>query len=163
MISFSSAAKVIRVLWKRNTPEPDFAFTAAAITDKNGVPRVYVDPVSGLVVTPGSIPAVQVLSGDGAITIKQGTVFITKGSAVAGTLAAPVAGLPTAGGDDGKRLLIESTTAFAHVITTPANKINGADDTATFGTAVSNSIELVAYNGVWYVANTAKGVTLTEV
>src|SRR5205823_11763355 len=94
----------------------------------------------------------QVLSADGAITVKDGRVVITKGSAVAATLAAPVSGLPNAGGDDFKRLTIVSSTAFAHVTTSPVRGFNakGSSGTCTFTAAKGNSVVLVAYNGDWY-------------
>jgi hypothetical protein len=87
-------------------------------------------------------------STDGAIAIKSGHVVITKGSAAAMTLAAPIATT-----DDFKRLTIFATTGFAHTVTTPANKINGNKLTATFANA-GDSLELVAYQGVWYRVNT---------
>jgi hypothetical protein len=85
----------------------------------------------------------------GAIGIKEGKVFIGGGVATALTLVAPTAGLPAAGGDDGKKLEIVAVTAHAHTVTTPATKINGADDTVTFA-AVGDWVELTAYNGIWY-------------
>lgn len=100
----------------------------------------------------------QVASADGAITIKSGVCVITKGTAAALTLAAP-----TAGADDGKRLLIVSTTAAAHTVTQTTPGINNgstASDVGTFGAAIGNNIELVAYNGIWYTAGTPRGVTL---
>jgi len=118
---------------------------------------------AALVTVDGSHNNVQKLTAAGAITIKSGTAFLNTGTAGAITLAAPAAGLPAAGGNDGQRLAIIALDAFAYTVTTPANKINGADDTATWTAAVGNSIELVAYNGVWYVVGTAKGVALTEV
>jgi len=93
------------------------------------------------------IRPVQVASADGAITIKEGVVIITKGSAAALTLAAP-----TAGDDDGKELTIRSTTAFAHTVTI-ANGLAGAGasaDVGTFGAAASNGVDLYAYHGAWY-------------
>jgi hypothetical protein len=94
--------------------------------------------------------AVEVESANGAIGIKEGTAFITKASAAALTLAAPVSGLPSAAGDDGKCLRIIATTAAAHTVTTPANKLNGATHVATFGGAIGDCLELFAYGGVWY-------------
>lgn len=91
---------------------------------------------------------VQVLSGDGAIAISDGLVYITKGSAAAITLAAPLA--------DGYELEVISTTAFAHTLTqtTPGFNNGGtASDVGTFAAAVGNSIKLRSYNGVWWVAN----------
>lgn len=105
---------------------------------------------------------IQVLSADGAITIKSGKVIITKGSALAATLAAPTAGLLAAGGDDGKELEIYSTTAFAHTVTI-ANGLAGAGasaDVGTFGAAAANRVRLFAYNGAWYLSGgAAVGVT----
>lgn len=101
-----------------------------------------------------------VASTDGPIDSTKDLVVITKGSAAALTLAAPVAGAASVGGDDGKELSVLSTTAFAHTVTTPANKINGNKLTATFAAAVGNIVEFYAYNGVWYVKNQT-GITLT--
>jgi hypothetical protein len=90
---------------------------------------------------------------DGTVAIKDGQVVISKGSAIALTLPAPAAGLPTAStpGDDGKVLRIVSTTAFAHVVTC-AQGFNGkgASGTATFGAAKGNGCELIAQGGQWY-------------
>ena len=95
-----------------------------------------------------------------AIQATQGVFHITKGSAAAYTLAAPVAGLPTAGGQDGYILRICAATAFAHVVTTPANGLNGNKHIATFAAAIGNGIELHAKGGLWLVfAN--QGVTLS--
>lgn len=89
-------------------------------------------------------------------------VFVTKAGVDAMTLAAPVAGVYPANtslgdvlgtpNDDGKRILIMSTTLFAHTITTPANKINGNKHILTFGAlAAGNFVELIAFNGVWWI------------
>jgi hypothetical protein len=89
---------------------------------------------------------VEVKSGDGAIlSVAGGVVFITKGSAAALTLAAPA--------NDGARLVIISTTAFAHTVTV-AGGIAGAGasaDVGTFGAAAGNGVTLISYNGLWYV------------
>jgi hypothetical protein len=108
----------------------------------------------------GERDKIEVEAASGAIGIVEGLAIITMGSAAALTLAAPTPGGPGVG-DDGKHLAILSTTAFAHVVTTPANKINGSKLTATFAAAVASSIEFIAYNGVWYQQNTPQGVTLT--
>ena len=89
----------------------------------------------------------QVASANGAITIKDGIVIITKGTACLLTLAAP-----TAGTDDGKVLLIDSTTAAAHTVTI-ANGLRGVGasaDVGTFGGAIGDKVMLYAYNGAWY-------------
>jgi hypothetical protein len=120
--------------------------------------------------SPGSVHSnfdnafgVQVASGStDAITIREGTVFVTKAGVDALTLFTPIAGLPSAGGDDGRVLRIKSTTANAHTVTTAANAINGADDTITFGGAVTDYAELVAYNAKWWQV-AESGSTLSEV
>lgn len=94
-----------------------------------------------------------VMAADGAISIKNGPVIITKGSAAALTLVAPTAGV-----DDGKELHIVSVTAFAHTITTPANKINGNKAVATLGGAAGDNTTLLAYNGVWYQRGSTNSV-----
>lgn len=166
MISLTSAANVIRNLWGRKTTEPDFAFVAGGLTDQKGNVKVYIDPTSGaLVQTGGTNPTIQTISatGAGVISIKSGTVYLTASGAATVTLAAPTTGLVTAGGDDGKKLTIISTTAQAHTVTqtTPGfNNGSTASDVATFGTAIGNNFEVVAKGGVWYVYGTPKGVTL---
>lgn len=96
-------------------------------------------------------------AADGAITVKTGVVFITKGTAAALTLAAP-----TAGDDDGKVLTIVSTTAAAHTVTVATAGFNDggtASDVGTFAAAKGNGLTLVAYAGDWYVTSNI-GVTL---
>lgn len=150
--------------------------TFAVLDPKTGVMVAYGDGTGKLVIpggisgngTSGSTLALggnvatqtQVISatGAGVITIKSGTVLLTASGAATVTLAAP-----TAGTDDGCRLMIESTTAQAHTVTNTSPGFNNgstASDVATFGTAIANGFEVVAYNGIWYVLNTAKGVTL---
>ena len=96
------------------------------------------------------------------IVSKEGTVVLAKSSAGAWTLAAPTAGLPSAGGDDGKVLRIIAGTAQAHTVTqtTPGfNNGGSAKDVATWAAAIGNNLELVAYNGEWLVLENT-GVTL---
>lgn len=108
-------------------------------------------------VTGGQQFPVQVMSADGAITIKSGIVHITKAGVCAMTLAAPAAGT-----DDGKILYIFSGTANAHTLTI-ANGLRGAGagaDVGTFGAAVANGVTLYAYNGAWYdLPSSNAGVT----
>lgn len=122
---------------------PPFAVAAFALMDKSG------NVISS---------TTQVASLDGAIVIKRGTVYITKGSAAALTLAAPIPGV-----DDDAELTIVSTTAFAHTVTqtTPGfNAGSTASDVGTFGAAIGNNIQLKAFNGVWLTSSTPRGVTL---
>jgi hypothetical protein len=105
--------------------------------------------------------AVEVESASGAIGITQGAAVITKSSAPAVmTLAAPTTGLPAAAGNNGQILTIVTTTAQAHTVTTPANKLNGASTTLTFAAAIGGAVQLIAYNGVWYTL-TLTGVTVS--
>jgi Uncharacterized conserved protein (DUF2190) len=97
----------------------------------------------------GQVSNVEVDAANGAIALKEGVVLITKAGVAVMTLAAPTAGLQSAGGDDGKKLTIKSTTANAHTITTPSGKIDGSLHLITFGGAVTDFQNLVAYNGVW--------------
>lgn len=94
------------------------------------------------------------LDTDGAIPIKSGRVIVKKASACALTLAAPTAGLPSAGGDDGKRLTIVAGTAAAHTITNSSPGFNNggaSKDVATLGGAIGDGLTLIAYNGEWLV------------
>lgn len=90
-----------------------------------------------------------VIAGDGAITIQDSTVVMTKGSAAAVTLAAPTAA------QAGTRLRIAAGSAFAHVVTATAlvddGVTGGSKTTLTFGAFIGSSIELEAYNLKWVV------------
>ena len=99
---------------------------------------------------------VQTISGDGAITIKNGAVLLTKGSAAAITIAAPTSGV-----DDGAEVTITTSTAFAHVVTqgTVGFNAKGASGTATWAAAKGNGITIVAIAGNWYVKSNI-GVTI---
>ena len=74
------------------------------------------------------------------------------------TLAAPIAGQPSAGlgGMDGQELRIivaatePLTSQVAHTVTCPANSINGTFSTMTFVPTIGESISLVAWNGKWW-------------
>jgi len=104
---------------------------------------------------PNAAPTV--LSGATGVVPTSGVTYITyNAGAGAYTLAAPAR--------DGDEVTIVSLTGQAHVVTTPANVINGADDTATFGAAAFNFIKMRAFGGQW-ISNTAEklNVTLTEV
>lgn len=106
---------------------------------------------------------IQYLTAAGAVAVKGGKVFLKATAAAAMTLALPVAGSRASGGQDGLSIVFVALDAYAYTLTTTANKLNGADDTATWAAAIGNGFEIVAYNGAWYVVGTPKGVTLTEV
>jgi hypothetical protein len=95
-----------------------------------------------------------------AIVQTQGVLTLGAASALSLTLAAPVSGLPEAGGQDGQILRIVAATAQAYVVTTPSNVLNGNKHIATFAAAVGNSIELIAKAGLWLVYEN-QGVTLS--
>lgn len=108
----------------------------------------------------GIIAPVQVAAASGAISQVTGVVAITAAGVAAMTLAVPIAGPASAGGQDGAQLTIVAITAQAHTVTTPANGLNGTLHIATFTAAVGNAVTLTAYNGKWY-ATTLTGVAIT--
>lgn len=111
--------------------------------------------VTGAVLADGGVRLpIQVISGDGAITLKSGAVFLTKGSAAAITLAAP-----TAVTDDGKILHIVAASAQAHVVTVTGAAGGAGQDVGTFGGAINDSTTLVARNALWYVLTAPRNVT----
>jgi hypothetical protein len=119
------------------------------------MPRLY-NAKAGVADSGDVVPAIALASADGAITPINGTVFITKGSAAALTLAAPTAAM------NGMQLNIVSTTAYAHTVTNSSPGFNDgstASDVGTFGAAKGNYIRLVAYNLIWWVIGNAN-VTL---
>jgi len=94
---------------------------------------------------------------DGAIASAPGTIVITKGSALGSSTLAT----PTTTTHDGYILRIVSSTGYAHVVSVASGKVNGGSNTTlTFGTAIGNSITLIAWQGVWYVLSNV-GVTIT--
>jgi hypothetical protein len=104
-----------------------------------------------------------IIPGDGAITVASGAVSLTKGSAAAITIAAPVSGSPASipNGQDGTRITIFSETAFAHVVTCASVGFNGkaASGTLTFAAAKGNGVTLEARGGQWWVISNI-GVTV---
>jgi hypothetical protein len=86
-------------------------------------------------------------AGTTAINIKNGIVCLKATDIINATLANPVDGT-----DDGSRLLILSETAKAHTVTVTGGFGNGGEgeDVATFG-AIGDTLELMAYNGYWYI------------
>lgn len=95
-----------------------------------------------------------VASADGAITLANGVVIITKGTAAALTIDNP----PTEGVHN---LKIVSTTAAAHTLDYTAGFGGGttARDRATWGGAINDSLEIIGYNGTWHTLAT-RNVTL---
>jgi hypothetical protein len=97
----------------------------------------------------GSLSALPAITSSSVVPVS-GKSLINTAGVDACTLAAPVAGAPSAGGNDGLTIEIVDLGGHAHTVTTPANKINGNKHIATFPGTVGARIVLTAYNGVWY-------------
>lgn len=99
--------------------------------------------------------AVETKANDGAIAIEPKTVFLTKGSAAAITLAVPSSGL------NGTILTVIAGSAQAHVITqgTVGFNAKGSSGTITFTAAIGNAVQLIAYEGNWYTVS-SRNVTV---
>ena len=93
---------------------------------------------------------IQTLVADGAITVKNGICLIAK--TVAGVVAATLAD-PTATTDDFKRLTIVSNQAQANTVTSASSfgGGGGGEDVCTFSGAIGDCLNLIAYQGKWYV------------
>ncbi len=91
----------------------------------------------------------------GAIQLKSSTVLIKGSGVIALTLA-----LPTTGVHDGMTIRIQSTTASAHTVTTPAVGFNATNTLATFGGAKGDGFEVTAAGVTWLV-NWTRNVTLS--
>ena len=92
----------------------------------------------------------QTLVANGAITVKNGVCVIAK--TVEGVVAAALAD-PTAVTDDMKRLVIISGQAQANTVTsaTSFGGGGGGEDVITFSGAIGDCVELIAWNGKWYI------------
>ena len=103
--------------------------------------------------------AVAEYTAAGAIALG-GVAYLKAGSAAAMTLAQPIAGAQSAGGNDGMSLKIVALDAFAYTVTTALLGFNGSTHIATWTAAISNSLTLEAFGGTWY-ATGLSGVALT--
>lgn len=96
-------------------------------------------------------PQVQVGSANGAITIIDGYVYLTKAGVAAMTLADPPLDA------NGVTLTILALTANAHTVSNAAGSgFNGGGagaDVGTFGGAVGDKLVVTAYGGKWYVVH----------
>ena len=103
--------------------------------------------------------ALQTLVADGAITVKSGVCKIAK--TVAGVVAATLAN-PTDVVDDYKKLLIISNQAQLNTVTCTGGFGNAGTgkDLCTFGGAIGDCLEVMAYGGKWYVTG-GTGFTLS--
>ena len=93
-------------------------------------------------------PKITLYPSDGAIAVQSGTHHITKSSAAALTVAAPSS-------QDGERLVIQSGSNFAHVVTftgtTLADGTSGLNTTATFAAFAGACLVVVARGSLWYL------------
>lgn len=104
--------------------------------------------IDGVLIKDGMVGVIQAITGDGAITVQNALVVLSKAGAGAITIVAP-----SAGTQDGILIQVFSTTAQQHVITCASVGFNGAGSsgTVTFGGAIGDGVTLRAYNGQWYV------------
>lgn len=83
------------------------------------------------------------------------TYVITKPGALYMTLAAPIAGAISAGGQDGTNIIISSSTPYQHIISaigllqTGSAAVNYVD----FPQYAGGEVDLMAFNGKWIVLN----------
>lgn len=98
--------------------------------------------------------------GNGATPPICGTSFIETAGVDACTLAQPVAGAPSAGGNDGLEIMIVDNSGHAHTVTTAANGITPAHHLATFNGTQGSFVVFIARNGKWIPVQLS-GVTIS--
>lgn len=108
---------------------------------------------------PGTIPAGQTVPQQTSVPIC-GTSFIETGGVDACTLATPVAGAPSTGGNDGLEITIIDNSGHAHTVTAATNVITPAHHLITFGGTQGSFVTLVARNGKWIPVQQS-GVTIS--
>lgn len=114
-----------------------------------------------VVVHPPALPEQSSYGSDGAIRIplKDAKAFLTKATAGAYTLAAPSLA------NSGIELVLTSTTAAAHALTTVALLDTGVAgspfNTATWPAQPGASLYLVAQNGLWNVVSINGAIVFT--
>jgi len=89
--------------------------------------------------------------------------IITPASAIALTLSAPVAGLPSAGGDDGKIITIQTNTPGTATLTTSGlfdSGFSASVNLASFAAFAGALIVIMAYQARWKVRS-LNGVTMS--
>jgi hypothetical protein len=144
----------------------DFTFTANTFTALSGssiatntiaeTTAASGVTIDGLLIKDGIVGTTQAITGDGAITIQNAVVLLSKAGAGAITIAAP-----TAGTHDGILIEVITLTAQAHVLTSGVEGFNdkGSSGTVTWTAAIGNSVTLRAWNGNWYTV-VKNGVTV---
>ena len=116
------------------------SFDSTALRD----PRPFSEPV-------------QVLAASTGVITSFGVVLVTYGGACGITLGKPVAGLPSAGGQDGARLTVVDTGGHAHTITTATSGIATSKNILTFGGTANYAVRFRAYNALWYIEDLGGG------
>lgn len=161
--NIASQATGISITGRAATAGADITVLSSG-TDENlvinakGAGTITLNPTAtgNTVIGKGQItPAVQTISGDGAITIASGVAVITKGSIAAVTLAAPSS-------QDGTVIEVTSTTDFAHVITVTGGMWDGTattNTTVTFPVVAGAAVRLIAFGTDWYVLSN-QGTTI---
>lgn len=99
-------------------------------------------------------------SANQTVTPIVGTSFIETAGVDATTLATPVAGAPSAGGNDGLEITIVDNSGHAHTVTTASNIIVPSHHLATFNGTRGSFVTFIARNGVWLVL-ASSGVTIS--
>jgi len=89
-----------------------------------------------------------------------GTSFIETAGVNATTLASPVAGAPSAGGNDGLEITIIDNSGHAHTVTCSANAITPSHHLITFNGTQGSFVTVVARNGKWLPVQSS-GVTIS--
>jgi hypothetical protein len=89
-----------------------------------------------------------------------GTSFIETAGVNATTLASPVAGAPSAGGNDGLEITIVDNSGHAHTVTAAANAITPSHHLITFNGTQGSFVTLLARNGKWIPVQSS-GVTIS--
>lgn len=157
--------ETIKKKLRLNTRTPPWSLIAFALCNESGTIGASVDRATGALVNAAGTQFAGVLSNQiqyaasGAITIVTQTGVITKtGSLAAMTLAAPTTA------QNGTKLRITSTTAFAHTITATSLLNDGVTGvphtTATFSAFAGATVEFEAYAGKWQVCN-SNNVTIS--
>jgi hypothetical protein len=129
--------------------------TSAPVTFCGTNPSLFTGPQEASTVQPPQWQSAEVyMNADGAIPVptRDTTVIITKGSAIAATLAVP------SFGSDGVKLRIIGLTDFAHVVTVATAFLDGTSGGNTILTSAAfagSFVELTANKGLWVLTSGA--------
>jgi hypothetical protein len=120
-----------------------------SIPDPNAPQSAFPYPAGSS--TPGTpTGSEQVISKSGPIG-KRGPLYVTALTALQLSLAAPIAGPSSKGGDDNTELLIVNVSGAAHVVATSAGALNGIAQQLTMQASMPGlAYRFRAYGGVWY-------------